>query len=158
MSEEQKQVSESSKLTTEIIHKELDLIQDVIKRMASNSFLLKGWLITLVSIIVALTKGSSLEIDNIVVYIVLFTVILCFWYLDSFFLRTEKLYRELYQWVVKERAKGNTEKLYYLDAPNRFNKKVEPIADIMLSKTLAYFYGVAAALMLLIVVYQVFPK
>jgi len=34
--------------------KEIDLIQGVITRMANNSFLLKGWLISLIAIVLAL--------------------------------------------------------------------------------------------------------
>ena len=36
----------NNNLSTEIIHKEIDLIQSCISRMANNSFLLKGWLIS----------------------------------------------------------------------------------------------------------------
>ena len=39
-------------LSIEEIHKEIDLIQSCISKMANNSFLIKGWLITLISIAV----------------------------------------------------------------------------------------------------------
>jgi hypothetical protein len=44
----------------EIIHKELDLIQDVIKRMASNSFEVKKWLIGILSAIVVFSRDELL--------------------------------------------------------------------------------------------------
>ena len=37
----------------ENLHKEIDLIQECIKRMANNSFLLKGWTISLVAVVLA---------------------------------------------------------------------------------------------------------
>lgn len=36
------------------LHKEIDLIQECIKRMASNSFMLKGWTITIFAIVLAI--------------------------------------------------------------------------------------------------------
>ncbi|MFY9261342.1 MAG: hypothetical protein WAO71_12645 [Gallionella sp.] len=39
--------------------KHLDLIQDVIKRMASNSFQLKTWTITIVSAILAMSEKGG---------------------------------------------------------------------------------------------------
>ena len=40
----------------DIIHKELDLIQDVIKRMAANSFQVKTWTMGIVTAVLALQK------------------------------------------------------------------------------------------------------
>ena len=37
-----------------VLEKEIDLIQSCINRMAQNSFVVKGWLITLVTVILAL--------------------------------------------------------------------------------------------------------
>ena len=48
----------------EILHKEIDLIQGVINRMANNSFLLKGWLISLIAVVLALSKDSLLSCNN----------------------------------------------------------------------------------------------
>lgn len=39
--------------------KHLELIQEVIKRMANNSFLLKGWTVTLVTGILALASKDT---------------------------------------------------------------------------------------------------
>ena len=38
----------------DILHKEIDLIQSCITRMASNSFMLKGWAISIVAVVLAL--------------------------------------------------------------------------------------------------------
>jgi len=47
----------------EILHKEIDLVQNVINRMANNSFLLKGWLITLIVGVLALTSDTIVTND-----------------------------------------------------------------------------------------------
>lgn len=50
-------------MDNEIIHKEIDLIQGVINRMAQNSFLLKGWTITIIVAVLALTKDTLVTND-----------------------------------------------------------------------------------------------
>jgi hypothetical protein len=37
-----------------ILHKGIDLIQGIITRMANNSFLLKGWIVSLIAVLLAL--------------------------------------------------------------------------------------------------------
>lgn len=143
-----KTVSESA------FHKELDLIQDVIKRMAQNSFQVKAWLIGILSALVVLESKSifaqagSDKIFAIKMNLFLLLPILCFWYLDAFFLSTEKLYRELYKWVVKHRP-VTADYLYDL---NTFTRKIDDGEEenlnlpknnvwcMMVSKTLLPFY------------------
>lgn len=71
------------------------MIQSVINRMANNSFLLKGWCVTIVS---GLFAFASKDQDSNFVYIVYFPVIM-FWFLDAYFLLVERKYRELYNKV-----------------------------------------------------------
>ena len=56
------------------------LIQSIITRMASNSFYLKGWTVTLVSAFIALLVSSK----NFKYIIVAFILLLLFWLLDGF--------------------------------------------------------------------------
>lgn len=137
------------------LHKELDLIQDIIKRMAQNSFQVKAWLIGILSALVVLeSKAIFAQADHdntfsIEMNLFLFLPILCFWYLDAFFLSTERLYRELYKWVVKNRP--HTE-AYQYDL-NTFTRTVgeetthmlkhqNSLWELMISKTLLPFYAV----------------
>ena len=76
-------------------HKHLDYIQGVINRMASNSFSLKGWAVTLIAGIFVLAGKDTDKMYFIVAYIPL----LVFWGLDAFYLLKEKLYRALYNKV-----------------------------------------------------------
>ena len=74
----------------EILIKEIDLIQSCINRMAQNSFVVKGWTITLVAVVLALLPE---KVDMQMLSIIGVIATLCFWYLDAFFLKMERLYR-----------------------------------------------------------------
>ena len=82
----------------EFFIKYLELIQKIIERMARNSFQIKAWTATLFAAIIVLTYS----IINILIFIVLIFTICMFWALDSYYLRQEKLFRELYNTKVKE--------------------------------------------------------
>lgn len=69
--------------------KHLEFIQGVIARLAQNSFLLKGWSVTLVAAILALTTPST-------VLLAIFPA-LTFWGLDAFYLGQERHFRELHK-------------------------------------------------------------
>ena len=84
-----------------ILEKEIDLIQSCINRMAQNSFIVKGWTITLVTL--SLLVSSETIIDIKFIGLILLVMTFCFWYLDGFFMKTEKLYRWKYEWVIKNR-------------------------------------------------------
>ena len=75
--------------------KHLEMIEAVIERMAKNSFQLKGWAMTLVAAIIAL---STKDADK---RFILFSIIpvLGFWILDSYYLQQERKYTELYSQV-----------------------------------------------------------
>jgi len=121
--------------------KEIDLIQDIIKRMASNSFMLKGWTIALV-VVTLLLKGTKDQIW------IAFIPLLVFWFLDAYFLWQERMYRKLYEWVINNRLKTD-EYLFDMNA-YRFKDKVQSIPQIMFSITLGWFYG---SIVILIIIY-----
>ena len=133
------------KIRKEYMLKEIDIIQDTIKRMASNSFMLKGWTVTLV-VVTLLLKGN--EYQMFIAIIPLFV----FWYLDAYFLWQEKMYRELYNWVINNRM--NTDEYLFDMNAYRFKDKVDSIHQIMVSLTLRLFYGSIAVI--LIVIYSLF--
>lgn len=117
---------------------EIKIIHEVIKRMASNSFQLKGWTVTLVTVTLIFKAVESTRFALLLAYIPLFV----FWYLDGYYLRQERLFRELYKWVVANRlADGeNTRKLFDLDT-STFQKTVSNTYVLMLSKSIAPFYA-----------------
>lgn len=128
------------------LHKELDLIQAVVTRLAQNSFLIKGWSITLVSIVLALGKDDLLTNARPGWLVGLVLVIwAAFWYLDAYFLRQERLFRKLYEHVVAN-PDDPARPRYSLNV-GVFEKKVESEIDTMFSITLGVFYGIPALLL-----------
>jgi len=127
--------------------KETEIAQDIISRMASNSFLIKGWTVTLVVASLLIT-GTSYH------HYVAFLPWLIFWYYDAYFLRMEKLYRKLYGWLVKNRP-NNDEFLLDMDKASlekRFGREVPCTLQVMFSKTLVAFYG----LLLIIIIVSIY--
>lgn len=82
---------------TEDSRKHLEFIQNVITRMNTNSFAIKGWAVTLVSALFALAAKDS---DHRFVVVAYFPIIM-FWLLDGFYLSQERQYRKLYDQVRK---------------------------------------------------------
>jgi hypothetical protein len=128
----------------EYMLKEIDITQDIIKRMGFNSFMIKGGAITLV-VVTLLLKGTEYQVG------IAFIPLLVFWFLDAYFLWQERMYRKLYQWVINNRLKTD-EYLFDMNA-YRFKDKVQSRFRIMFSVTLGWFYGSIAVL---IVIYLVF--
>lgn len=134
-------------MNNEILHKEIDLIQGCINRMANNSFLLKGWIISLVAIVLAIKKEEIGFLHQGFIFI----PIVAFWYLDAYFLRLERLYRKLYGWTIENRVMNNSENLYNLDY-RRFSTECDCIIFVMFSRTLLFFYfGLILALVFLFI-------
>jgi hypothetical protein len=113
--------------------KHLEFIQNCITRMGSNSFLLKGWCITLVSALFALAAQGANKDYVLVTYF----VIPVFWFLDGFFISRERRFRELYDDV---RQNGTIDFSMNIGAYNTF--KTSWLCGVF-SKTLWPFYGVS---------------
>lgn len=133
------------------LHKEIDLIQACITRMANNSFLLKGWTISIIAVVLALVDKA---VNPAVLCLILLVPLFSFWYLDAFFLRTEKMYCKMYEWVLEKRAKDDTTFMYDLN-PHRFVSEVKPIGAVMWSLTLRWFYGIPTIISLIIIILKI---
>lgn len=129
----------------DILFKEINLIQNCIQRMAKNSFVVKGWIISLFTVIVALLPE---KFDIRYLSIAGFLSVMCFWYLDGFFLKMETLYRWKYEWVIKYRLSCDNY-IFDLDPYNKnmwlpnssgTAKKEPSILAKMFSKTLIPLY------------------
>jgi hypothetical protein len=120
----------------ESILKHLEMIQAVINRMASNSFLLKGWSVTLVSALLALAAANS---DRRFVFVAVLPLLM-FWLLDAYFLRQERLFRKLYDKV--RTLNGNAIDFSMNTAPHV--KGTASWIGVMFSRTLLIFYGALA--------------
>ncbi len=71
----------------------LEIILSAILRQAQNSFMYKGWAVTLVAAILALAATEDLAAKYL--YIALIPAF-TFWGLDAFYLREERLFRAHY--------------------------------------------------------------
>jgi hypothetical protein len=78
--------------------KHLELIQAVIARLGGNGFLIKGWAVTVGGIFFGFAVSSR---DPLLAAASVLPT-LAFWMLDAYFLRCERLFRELYDRVRKE--------------------------------------------------------
>lgn len=84
-------MSMASEMEKKIAH--LGFIQGVINRMGQNSFLLKGWGVAIVAALFTLAAQGADQLYVLLAYI--FTALL--WFLDSYYLYQERLYRTLYE-------------------------------------------------------------
>jgi hypothetical protein len=72
----------------------LDHLQSIVQRLAGNSFLIKGWAVTLVSAILGFAlkdAGATAQLA----YLALVPILL-FWGLDGYYLAAERQIRDLY--------------------------------------------------------------
>ncbi|MEC4004884.1 hypothetical protein OX283_009475 [Flavobacterium sp. SUN052] len=122
--------------------KHLEFIQNVITRMNSNSFLIKGWTITIVSALYALCAKDA----NTNYVLVSYISIPVFWVLDGFYISQERQYRDLYKEVA---LKDDNQIDFGMDA-SKFNKGNRTWILGILSKTLVPFYGLFILLTLII--------
>ena len=123
-------MEESLKLQAKIAH--LGFIQAIITRMGLNSFLLKGWSVTLIAAIFAL---AAKEADRRFVLLAFFPIAV-FWLLDAFFLHQEKRFRRLYELVARGEVGSDQ---FALNANGL--RGVPGIVSVFFSKTLLLFYG-----------------
>lgn len=114
--------------------KHLEMVQQIINRMASNSFALKGWSVTLIAGIFAL---SSKDADKMY-FLVAYCPIIVFWFLDSYYLLQERLFRALYE---KVRKFSEDEVDFNMNiALQEFKTKENTYSSCLISKTELWFY------------------
>lgn len=116
---------------TEERRQHLAFIQDVITRMNSNSFSLKGLMITIVAALVALTVNDDNKDTAVFNLSIAFLLVVIFWFLDAYYLKMERQYRMLYEDAVKDKAE-----LYKMKADDYYVCYFE----VLLSKTMWPLY------------------
>lgn len=112
----------------------LEMVQGIINRMANNSFMLKGWAVTLVAGIFALASKDTDKLYFLIAYI----PIVVFGGLDSYYLLQERLYRALYN---KVRLLNEKDIDFSMKATKEeFNSEKNRFFSCLLSKTEIWFY------------------
>lgn len=122
--------------------KHLEMIQGVINRMGQNSFALKTWAVTLVGALFALAADKA----NPAFLFVSFVPVFAFWILDGFYLRQERLYRDLYDRV----RKSEVETDFSMSPVDEAESKSRTWIGAIFSKTLLIFYGILIATVVVI--------
>jgi hypothetical protein len=113
--------------------KHLEFIQSVITRLGGNSFLMKGWTVTLVAALFAL---AAKETQHWFAIVSLFPA-LCFWGLDAYYLRQERLFRRLF---AASAAPGSTVPEFSMDT-SAYDREEEGWFRVAGSTTIIPFYG-----------------
>lgn len=139
-------------LAEEAWHKHLEFIQNAISRMTQNSYLLKGWTVTLV----AATFAVSVSVASVwLVATALFPTV-AFALLDARYLREERLFRRLYDAVRRDRDKDRHEEQDKVEAfsmdTQPYEKDVKEMREIMFSVSILPFYGSIALVVVLAVI------
>ncbi|MEU6657763.1 hypothetical protein [Streptomyces sp. NPDC046821] len=123
----------------------LELIQTVVARMGNNSFLIKGWALTLMGALLAFAAQNGSR----TIATTGFVPIVAFWLLDGYFLYKERQFRRLYDRV---RRSGAEVEPFSMDA----SAGAERAGTLRAagSLTVALFYGglaLAQGIVLLVV-------
>jgi hypothetical protein len=126
--------------------KHLDFIQAVINRLSTNSFLLKGWSVVLISALFVLSNKDS---NQRFIYLAFFPAVI-FWGLDGYFLWQERVYREVYNRV---RSKKPDDIDFDMDTRHVSND-VPGWLRAVFSKTLIPFHGVLIAAIIVVALIQ----
>jgi hypothetical protein len=135
--------------------KHLEFIQNVITRMATNSFLLKGWSVTLVAALFALAAQNT----NLNFVILGFFPVITFWILDAYYLRQERLFRQLFDAIrVKDTGATQCRELFSMDTESH-EGSVHSWFKTMFSKTIGIFYGmIIGTIIIIIIAAKLFSK
>jgi hypothetical protein len=117
--------------------KHLEFIQQVVTRANGNSFQLKGWTVTLVAALAALSAADAKpQFAWIAVVAIVF-----FWLLDAYYLRLERLYRKLYDHLrVMTDAQIEDLKLPYSMDPMSFGIQPEHLLKVAFRPTVSAFH------------------
>lgn len=130
------------------------MIEAIIERMAKNSFQLKGWSMTLIALVGAISAQGS---DKRFILLA-FIPILGFWILDSFYLQQERKYKQLYKNVAEQ---DESQIDFDLDA-DKATGTAEEMARLCFCKCLfsitelCFYPLIAVALIILVIVLKVF--
>ncbi len=127
--------------------KYFELLQGVIARLAGNSFSIKGWAVALVAV---LGGFAAKDADPRFVF-GLWLPALCFWGLDAFYLRQERLFRALYNAAI---APGSNLAVYSMNT-KPFESEIPGVLKVAFSRTILWLYLPILAFVLALSAYSI---
>ena len=122
--------------------KHLEMVQNIITRMNTNSFQIKGWCITVISALMGFYANNG----NFKFIIAGFFSVILFWLLDAFYLQQERKFRELYNDVLPDES---TIPLFAMPINNYTDCRC-CIWSTIFSKTIGWLYGVIVVLLIIV--------
>lgn len=119
--------------------KHLEFIQSTITRMNQNSFQIKGWMITIVSALLALYARSE---KKLYIFIAIVPAIV-FWFLDAYYLQQERRFRGVYNDVADLSAENNRVNVREFEMPiQKYKGGKYCYFRVLFSKTIFPLYGI----------------
>lgn len=131
--------------------KHLEFIQAAITRMNQNSFHIKGWMITIVSALLALYANSG----NAVYVLVALVPAIVFWFLDAYYLQQERKFRGVYNDVAGLSSEENNVEIKDFEMPiQKYQCGKYCYFNVLLSKTIVPLYGSIIAGLVVVMLYH----
>lgn len=125
----------------------LQMIQGVIDRMGGNLFYLRGWSITLLAGLFAISTSELLKVA-VWAPLLFFVLLILFWIYDAYFLSLERKYRGLYD---KVRNMPEEEIDFAMEIGDFRTHADKTLMACVFSQTLLGFYGVLGIAMIVII-------
>lgn len=117
--------------------KHLEFIQNSIERMNQNAFHVKGWMIAIVSALLALYASNG---NVLFIAIAIVPVIIC-WFLDAYYLQLERKFRGIYNDVAMLSAEDSRVIVRLFEMPlHKYQCGKYCYLNILFSKTVVPLY------------------
>lgn len=135
--------------------KHLEFIQSNIARMNTCSFQMKGWMIAILSALLAIYASTFEKIDGVSKGNKMFLLIgvvptILFWFLDSYYLQQERKFRGVYDDVAEISKEETRNKIKPFEMPlNYYQGGKYCLLRIMISKTVSPLYLIPIICLLL---------
>lgn len=121
--------------------KHLEFIQATITRMNQNSFQIKGWMITIVSALLALYANSK----NVMYIFIAIVPVIVFWMLDAYYLQQERKFRGIYNDVAGISPEDSNIVIRDFEMPiQKYQCGQYCYFNVLISKTILPLYGFIA--------------
>ena len=114
--------------------KHLEITQGIVNRLANNSFLIKGWGMTILAAAILFIARNNGSYSTFLTLSFIIPVI-AFWTLDSYFLWQERLFRGIYNDIRKQ---DDTQ--FEMNILEQLNKPKHKWHHAIFSTTLIIFY------------------
>lgn len=115
----------------------LGFIQDIVSRLSQKSFLVKGWSLSIVAVLGIMLDKTKF---NTSLAFVICICIFIFWFLNAYYLHTERLYRILYAEKISLKDDTNMLSLDLETIKNNKELKKKSLINAFFSKTVWPFH------------------